>query len=106
VNAHLEQLTLRLYGRVVIPPAVKEELMRSRAPVKVQAWIKRKGTRFLPGRNAGVSAHEQDEGAKCWGPCPSNCLSPMSQLGHFPKLSTMPAEKERLFCVLEVVLGS
>lgn len=30
----------KLYGRVVIPPAVSEELMRSRAPMKVQEWIK------------------------------------------------------------------
>lgn len=30
----------KLYGRVVIPRAVSEELMRSRAPLKVQEWIK------------------------------------------------------------------
>ncbi len=30
----------KLYGRVVIPRAVGEELMRSRAPLKVQEWIK------------------------------------------------------------------
>ena len=29
----------RLYGRVVIPPAVQEELAHSRAPASVQAWI-------------------------------------------------------------------
>ena len=29
----------KLYGRVVIPFAVREELMRSRAPASVQAWI-------------------------------------------------------------------
>jgi hypothetical protein len=29
----------RLYGRVVISPAVNEELMRSGAPVKVREWI-------------------------------------------------------------------
>ena len=30
----------KLYGRVIIPRAVSEELMHSRAPVKVQEWIK------------------------------------------------------------------
>jgi predicted nucleic acid-binding protein len=30
----------KLYGRVIIPLAVSEELMRSRAPVKVQEWMK------------------------------------------------------------------
>jgi predicted nucleic acid-binding protein len=30
----------KLYGRVVIPRTVSEELMRSRAPLKVQEWIK------------------------------------------------------------------
>jgi predicted nucleic acid-binding protein len=29
----------KLYGRVVIPQAVQEELMRSRAPASVRAWI-------------------------------------------------------------------
>ena len=29
----------RLYGRVVIPPAVHEELAHSRAPASVRAWI-------------------------------------------------------------------
>lgn len=29
----------KLYGRVVIPHAVREELMRSRAPAIVQTWI-------------------------------------------------------------------
>lgn len=29
----------RLYGRVVIPPAVQEELNSSRAPASVRAWI-------------------------------------------------------------------
>jgi predicted nucleic acid-binding protein len=31
----------KLYGRVVIPPAVQEELTRSRAPESVRAWIMR-----------------------------------------------------------------
>ena len=30
----------KLYGRVIIPRAVNEELMRSRAPLKVQEWMK------------------------------------------------------------------
>ena len=30
----------KLYGRVIIPHAVSEELLRSRAPVKVQEWMK------------------------------------------------------------------
>src|SRR5882724_11522876 len=30
----------KLYGRVVIPRAVSEELMHSRAPLKVQEWMK------------------------------------------------------------------
>lgn len=30
----------KLYGRVVIPRTVSEELMRSRAPLKVREWIK------------------------------------------------------------------
>ena len=30
----------KLYGRVIIPRAVNEELMRSRAPLKVQVWMK------------------------------------------------------------------
>lgn len=30
----------KLYGRVVIPRTVSEELMRSRAPLKVQEWTK------------------------------------------------------------------
>ena len=29
----------KLYGRVVIPPAVREELMRPRAPTRVQEWM-------------------------------------------------------------------
>ena len=29
----------KLYGRVVIPPAVQEELTHSRAPANVTAWI-------------------------------------------------------------------
>ena len=30
----------KLYGRVIIPRAVSEELMRSRAPLNVQEWMK------------------------------------------------------------------
>jgi len=30
----------KLYGRVIIPRAVNEELMRSRTPLKVQEWMK------------------------------------------------------------------
>ena len=33
-------MLLRLYGPVVILPAVNEELIRLSAPMKVQAWIK------------------------------------------------------------------
>lgn len=37
----IEEIDLlpKLYGRVVIPRAVSEELMRPRAPIRVQEWI-------------------------------------------------------------------
>ena len=39
----IEEIDLlpKLYGRVVIPRAVSEELMRPRAPIRVQEWMKK-----------------------------------------------------------------